>query len=148
MKIITSKNYRKMKEVEFKGTLKKTKDNFIYLDVSNNIINGLFSNIDEENIKKPPYNIKSFNNVGAHISVISSDEYKDNNIEDIKEIGQEFNFRFKDIKATNPDGWDEVKEVYFMEVKSKELENLRQKYKLSKLLEKHQFHITIAIKKE
>ena len=142
MKIIISKKYRKMKEVEFKGILKKTKDNFVYLNINNNIINGLFSNIDEKNIKKPD------SNVGAHISVISSDEYKNNNLENIKEIGQEFNFKIKDVKSTNPDGWNEVKEVYFIEVESKELENLRQKYKLSKLLEKHQFHITIAIKKK
>ena len=112
-----------MKDVQLKGVLKKTKDNFVYLDISNNVTNGLISLLDYEGVEKPPYDLKSFNSVGSHISVIGTSEYKDNDLEDIKEVGQEFNFTFKNIKSTNPDGWDEVKKVYFVQVESLELKN-------------------------
>ncbi len=109
MKTIKTKKYAKLKEVNLKGVLKKTKDNFVYLDISNDIINGIMPLLDYDNIEKPPYNLKSFNNVGAHISVIGTDEYNDNDIGEIEELGQEFNFTFKNIKSANPDGWDEIK---------------------------------------
>ena len=117
-------------------------------DVPNDVINGLMPLLDYEDIEKPPYNLKSFNNVGAHISVIGIDEYNDNNIEEIEELGEEFNFTFKDFKRTNPDGWDEMKQVYFVVVDAPELKKLRKKYKLTELSHGHQFHITIGIEKK
>jgi len=136
-----------LKEVELKGILRKTKNNFVYLDIPNNIINGFISMLDYEGVDKPPYNLKSFNNVGAHISVIGTDEYKDNNIEEIKEIGKEFNFTFKDMKFTNPKGWDEMKKVYFIRIDAPDLEKIRIKYNLSKKIDGHDFHITIGVEK-
>ena len=137
--------FAQLKEVKLKGILKKTKDNFVYLDISNDIINGFVSMLDYEGVDKPPYNLKSFNNVGTHISVIGTDEYEDNNIEEIKEIGEEFNFTFKDIKFTNPDGWDGVKKVYFIRVNAPDIEKMRVKYNLSKKIDGHDFHITIGV---
>ncbi|HUS48858.1 MAG TPA: hypothetical protein VMZ91_01730 [Candidatus Paceibacterota bacterium] len=148
MKIIETKKFAQLKEVKLKGILKKTKDDFVYLDISNDIINGFIPMLNYEEVDKPPYNLKSFNNVGAHISVIGTDEYKDNEIQEIKEIGQEFEFSLKDFKMTNPKGWDEMKKVYFLRVDSPELERLRKKYKLSKLIEGHDFHITIGVEKK
>ncbi|KKM60261.1 hypothetical protein LCGC14_1543610 [marine sediment metagenome] len=148
IKIIKTAKYAQLKEVKLRGILKKTKDNFVYLDISNDIINGFISILDDEGINKPPYNLKSFNNVGAHISVIGIDEYKNNEIKEIKEIGQEFNFVLKDLKTTNPKGWDEMKKIYFLRVDAPELEELRNKYKLSKLIEGHDFHITIGVEKK
>ena len=147
MKIIFSKK-AKLKAVQLKGVLKQTKDNFVYIDISNNVINGLLPLLDYDNVKKPPYNLKSFNNVGAHISVIGIDEYNDNDIEEIEELGEEFNFTFKDFKRTNPDGWDEMKQVYFVTVDAPELKKLRKKYKLPELANGHQFHITIGTEKK
>lgn len=137
-----------LKDVKLKGTLKKTKDNYVYLDLSNDVINGLISLIDCDGVEKPPYDLKSFNSVGAHISVIGTSEYKDNDLESIKEVGQEFNFTFKNIKSTNPDGWDEMKKVYFVQVESLGLEKLRKKYGLPKLIDGHEFHITIGVEKK
>lgn len=156
MKTILSKTHIKknriklaqLKEVELKGTLRKTKDNFVQLDISNNVINGFMSMLDYEDVDKPPYNLKSFNNVGAHISVISTDEYRDNEIKQIKEIGEEFNFIFKDIKFTNPEGWDEMKKVYFIRINAPELEKLRERYNLPKKMGGHDFHITIGVEKK
>ena len=147
MKIIITKQAQ-LKKVDLKGILKKTKDNFVYIDVPNDVINGLMPLLDYEDIEKPPYNLKSFNNVGAHISVIGMDEYNDNDIGEIEELGEEFNFTFKDFKRTNPDGWDEMKQVYFVVVDAPELKKLRKKYKLTELSHGHQFHITIGVEKK
>jgi len=133
--------YAQLKDVKLKGVLKKTKDNYVYLNISNDVINGLISLIDHDEVEKPPYDLKSFNSVGAHISVIGTSEYKDNDLENIKEVGQEFNFTFKNIK-------DEMKKVYFVQVDAPELKKLRTKYGLPKLIDGHEFHITIGVEKK
>ena len=144
MKIIVSK---KSKEVQFKGVLKKTPDNFYYLDIPESFASGLHAMM-EEDADKPPYNLKSFNNVGTHISVIGTDEFKDNNIKKIKEVGKEFNFTLGDVVSLNPEGWDEMKKVWFLQIKSKELEGLRKSYGLPKKDHGHEFHITFGIDKK
>ena len=145
MKIIISKNLKK--DVKFKGTLKQNKDNFVYLDVSNDLINGFYRSM-EESAQKTPYDKKSFNNVGAHISVIGTDEFNESEISDIKEIGNDFSFQLKDVKSVNPSSWGEMERVWFIEVESTELEELRKKYGLSKKLDGHEFHITFAVKEK
>ena len=142
------KTASRKKQSTFVGTLKKTKDNFVYLDISNNIINGLYSMLPDEDAEKPPYNNKGFNSVGAHISVIGTDEYKSARIEKIDEIGKEFAFKSGKIYSVNPDGWDDMSEVWFMDVESKELEELRKKYKLPRLIDNHNFHISFAVKRK
>lgn len=138
---------KKLKDVTLKGELKQTKKGFVYLKIPNNVINGLFALIDAEDIEKPPYDEKKYNSVGAHVSVIYEDEVKEKELE-IKEIGQEFNFNLGEFKSTKPDGWDEVEEVYFVNIYSEELEDLREKYKLPRKLNGHEFHITIALEKK
>ena len=147
MKIILSDNTRK-RMVDLKGVLKKTPDNFVYINIPNNIVNGLVLLLDSEEVEKPPYDLKSFNRVGAHISIIGIDEYEDHDLGEIKEIGQEFNFRFKGLRKVDPEGWDEMSQVYFIEVESPELEKLRKRYGLSKLIDGHQFHITVGVEKK
>ena len=133
--------------VDLKGTLKQKDDGFVYLDVSNNVIHGLFSLIDEENIEKPPY----FDNggIGAHISVVSSQEAEEQ-LKDIKidEIGDEINFQLLDIKSTKPDGWKEMERVWFVQVESTKLKEIREKYGLSKTYNRqgHNFHVSIAVR--
>jgi hypothetical protein len=139
----------KKKEISLSGTLKKTPNNFVYLDISNDIMNGLFEMLDEEKgVKKPPYNQKSFNNVGAHITVIGSTEFEEKNIGKIEEIGRSYEFETKKSYSVNPDGWDEMERVWFMGVSSPDLEKLRKKYNLSSLPDGNDFHITFAIKEK
>ena len=138
------KRANKLKDVELKGKLQQAKNGFVYLDLPNDLINGLFAMIDEDNISKPPYNQKKYNQVGAHVSVI--DEKEIENII-IKEVGKEFNFSLGELKSTTPKNWDEVEKVYFLQIDSPDLENLRKKYGLPEKLKGHEFHITIAIEK-
>ena len=129
--------------VPLKGILKQTDDGYIYLSVSNDVIHGLFSLIDEENIEKALYG-----DIGAHISVMNEDEFE----EEIKigEIGKEFVFKLGKFHSTEPDGWDEMERVWFITCISPELEKLRKKYGLPKTYKNmgHEFHCTIAIRKK
>lgn len=138
------KKAKTLKNVDLKGKLKQTDDGFVYLDLPDTVVNGLFAIIDEDGIEKPPYHLKKYNAIGAHISVMKNDELKEL---EIKEIGKEYNFNLGEFKSTKPEGWDEVDEVYFVQVSAPELEELRKKYKLPKKIDGHEFHITIAIEK-
>jgi len=133
-------------DVEFYGKLKRTKDGFVYVDVSNRIIDALYGMLNEKNIQKPPYGNKSYNSVGAHISVLNSEE--SDTIEDFDEIGSDIPFYMGDVYSTEPEGWDEMERVWFIQVDSEELENIRQKYGFSKKLNGHEFHITFAIRRK
>ena len=94
-----------------------------------------------EAIKKPGMEIGF---TKAHISVFTLDEIEQ--IGYIDELGQEFEYTLGPIVSCNPDSWDEMEKVYFIECKSLELEKLRISYGLtSKMYNKHEFHITIAV---
>jgi len=138
------KRAEKLKDVELKGKLQQAKNGFVYLDLPDDLINGLFAIIDENNISKPPYNQKKYNQIGAHVSVIDEKEIKDITI---KEVGKEFNFSLGALKSTTPKTWDDVEKVYFLQIDSPDLENLRNKYGLPKKLNGHEFHITVAVEK-
>ena len=144
--IITAK--AKLKEIEMFGVLKQAKDGFVYLDISNDIINGLFSILNSDDKEKPPYNLKSFNTVGAHVSVIGTDEYNDNEIGKIEELGEEVIFKPDKFYQVNPEGWEEMEKVYFLSVKSPRLEEIRKKYGLIKKQNDNEFHITFAVERK
>ena len=137
----------KLKEVPLKGTLQQAEDGFVYLDINNDLMNGLFELIDNDDIVKPPYNQKQYNSVGTHVTVMCSEEVKEKELE-IKEVGQEFSFTLGDFKSTKPDGWKGVNEAFFMQIDSPELEKLREKYGLSKKVDGHEYHITVALDKK
>jgi hypothetical protein len=140
----------KLKEVVLSATLRQTEDGFVYLDISNDIIHGVFSMIDIESVEKPPYFSKKYNNVGAHISVISDKEIKDNNIKKIKEIGKNIEFKLGKFYSTRPEGWDEMSEVFFIEIEAPELKKIRNSYGLPLTYEnkKQEYHLTIAVKRK
>ena len=134
--------------VPLKGKLQQTKDGFVYLDISNNVINGLFTLIDEDDIEKPPYDLGKYNGLGAHISVMNQDEFKEKT--EIKEIGKEFHFKLDKLYSTKPEGWQEMERVWFLAVDAPELEQLRKKYKLPRTYQGkgHKFHLSVAVRKK
>jgi len=140
------KKAQKLKEVQLKGKLKMTDDGFVYLEINDDLIKGLLPMIDEDDVKKPPYEQKQYNSVGTHVSVMYGDEVNDNDLK-IQEVGNEYNFKLGDFKSVNPKGWDEMKKVYFLQIHSEELEKLRKKYDLPAKLNGHEFHITIGVEK-
>jgi hypothetical protein len=142
---ITKIAKKELDNVELKGKLKQTKDGFTYADISNNVIHGLFTLINNDNKEKPPYFGRD--GIGAHISIISDEEIT----EDIKieELGEEISFTLGSVYSTKPEGWDEMKRVWFVSVDSPEIKKLRKKYKLPETYKDkgHDFHITIAVER-
>ena len=128
-------------DVKFKGILKRTPDGFYYINIPNDIIDG-FRSATGKKVKRPPYFSRKYGKVGAHISVIGSSESEDS---DIKEVGKEFEYTITGAKHLKPEGWDEMKQVFFIVVKSPALEKLRKKYKLPAKQHGHEFHITFAV---
>lgn len=124
-----------------RGTLLMTDDGFGYLKVDDDYIHTLFPMIDvaKEGYKKPPY-FRSAESPGAHISVF----YVDEHIRP-EEIGQEVNFTLKEIVIVQPT--PDTRYVV-LQIESKELEHMREKYGLSPKLHDHEFHISLAKKKE
>ena len=128
------------------GKLKQTEDGFVYLDVSNDVINGLFRLIPDEEAVQPPYRQSKYNSVGAHISVMKSDEIEEFEITKIKEIGDYFDFTIIGMSSVIPD-WKGIKKLWMVEVDSPQLESLRRRYGLTPRLNGHHFHITVGVKR-
>ena len=139
----------RLRSVPLKGKLMQTEKGFVYLKVSNDVIHGMFRLIDDENVEEPPYFGDKPSQIGAHISVIADDEIKEKKIEEITELGKEFNFKLGKMYQTKPEGWDELDKVFFITVDSPELVALRKKYGLLKSYKGkgHDFHITVGVVK-
>jgi hypothetical protein len=123
------------------GILKEGRDGFVYLKVDDGYINQLFPMLSNSEYTKPPY-FRRLDSPGAHISVFYVDERRQTG--EIKEIGQKFSFSLLRLAQVPP----KTGKYIVLEVTSPGLEQLREKYGLSPLLKEHDFHITIAKKKE
>lgn len=119
------------------GTLKRKRDGYIYLKVNDDYIYSLKSYF--EGARTPPY-FRESDSPGAHISVVYADEsYR--LPKNLPELQKKFSFtpiRFE--KVTNREG----KVFYYLVVESKELEDFRTKYGLSRKLHGHEYHITVG----
>lgn len=127
-------------EMPLCGVLKKSED-FVYVDVDDCYIHKLVTFIEKEGFEEPPY---FEGGVGAHITVMYSDEVKKYGIKDIQECGEIIYFSVKECKVVTPPRWEEIEEVYFVTVEAPELDCIRKKYGLPK--REYDFHITIGVK--
>lgn len=133
------------------GRLYLSSSGWLMLSVPNALVNGIFASLDEEGLEIPPgKNGKPYN---AHISVMRPDEVAvAGGGEAITERGKTFHYQFGPLKTVAPSGWDEMSKVWFVEVKSPELQNLRKSYGLPALPHKGeaelQFHITVAVRRK
>lgn len=132
-----------------KGKLMLSSTGWILLSVPNAFARGAFDALAEPGTELPPgADGKPFN---AHISVIRPEEMEEHNIdpEQIVERGHEFTYTTTDIKTVVPAGWGAMSKVWFLEVKSPALENLRKSYGLSARPKNNQFqfHISFAVRK-
>lgn len=129
-----------------KGILRKTSQNFVYLDIDNRFISSLVPYLPLYGLEKPPYFHLFFAPEGAHIPVIPAREMGFHYLEKIQEEGQEFSFEIEGLYSLEPTIWPEVEQVWFFKVHSPELETLRRRYFLPSLPGGHAFHIAIAVK--
>ena len=121
------------------GILKQRK-NYVYLALDNQYIHSLYPIIEnfDNKSQKPPY-FRKDDPIGSHVSVMYEKETENLNIE---EVNRSFNFTLNKLKLVESKG----KSYYVLEIESPELEKLRLKYGLTKLLNGFKFHITVAIK--
>lgn len=124
------------------GTLHRTHDGFVYLNVSNDIINGFFRGLDEEGVVQPPYREPKYNGIGAHISVMDPEEMEGRTL---SELGKKFKYQVSGIFTVDPQR-GKMQRIWALEVQSPELEELRRRYGLPPKLRGHDFHITFAVR--
>lgn len=123
------------------GILQEANDGFVYLKVDDNYIHQLFPLLHRKNYVEPPF-FRYKNAPGAHISIFYTNERS--RIDHIHELGDSFSFEINHFKTVPPGS----NEYLVLTVKSPQLEALRKKYGFKSLRHGHDFHITIAKKKE
>jgi len=126
--------------VPMKGKLKvqNKKGSYAILTVPKDFVNNIYETIYEEDMEKPP-------DYDPHISVMTDEEVE--KVGPIEEVGQEFEYAISSVESCDPEGWDEMEKVWFIQCKSPQLEKLREKYGLTPLMKgNHEFHISIAVR--
>jgi hypothetical protein len=127
------------------GRLYVSSSGFLMLSVPNAFVRGAFDALDEIGAELPPGPDGKLN---AHISVARPEEVEAmGGADKITERGHVFRYTTGKVKTCIPSGWDEVSRVWFIEVQSPELQNLRKSYGLSPL-PRYPLHITIGIRKK
>ncbi|MBS0651853.1 MAG: hypothetical protein JSR93_11895 [Verrucomicrobia bacterium] len=131
-------------QLEQKGTLKQKDNGYLYVEVSRDYIAEILPLIEAPGNLVPPRHCTSKNGIGPHISVIYENELIDNEIWEIKELGQEFTFSVINLRTVKVNTDGKMKKLWLLAVSCPELENLRTHYGLSPKLKGHDFHITIC----
>ncbi|MBF0206981.1 MAG: hypothetical protein HQK53_08815 [Oligoflexia bacterium] len=132
------------KHLPLSGVLNKKTSGFWYLKVDDAYINEVYPKIKKllpRGFFMAPYlNRKS--GVGAHISVA----YEKESIPQVmsSELGKSFSFEPKEFKIVG----SKKKQYAVLVVNADSLKDFRLRAKLSPLLQNHEFHITIAQKKD
>jgi hypothetical protein len=127
-----------------KGILKQKKNGYLYVEVSNDFIAFSLPLIDVPGQITPPHDYTSKKGIGAHISVIDEKEMKKIGLEEIEELGLEFNFSILELRTVDVHSYQKTKKLWLLAVASAELENLRVKYGFSPFLKGHDYHITLG----
>ena len=125
------------------GRLFISKSGWGLLSVPNALVRGAFAALHEPGTELPP-------DLNAHISVLRPEDLEVIGGADlVKERGQVFRYTLGPLRSVKPAGWPGISRVWFIEVRSPELQQLRKSYGLSPLPKENQFqfHITVAVRK-
>jgi hypothetical protein len=131
-------------QIQQKGILKQKDNGYLYLEVAKEFIAETLPLIDSPGKIVPPRHYASKKGIGAHISVMYENEQILNEIWEIKELGQEFNFTVMELRTVKLNKDNKMKKLWLLAVAAPELEKLRESYGLSSKLKNHDFHITIG----
>jgi hypothetical protein len=129
-----------------KGILRQDHEGFVYLELSDNFITEIYSLIhDQKNEEAPLYYVESS---PAHIPVILPHEWTQRKgWGEIKDLENQFAFEISTLRSLKPTCWPDVEKIYFFEIKSHELENLRERHLLPPRIRGHDFHVAVAFEK-
>lgn len=127
------------------GKLHFSKSGWLLLTVPNALGVGAFDALGEPGVELPgdPYN--------AHITVMSPSEVEAIGPDKISERGHEFTYTLGPVRSVDgPAGQKELSRVWYIEVRSPDLEKLRKSYGLSATPKdgEYDFHITFACRKK
>ncbi len=123
------------------GVLRVKSDGYAYVKVDDAYVHELFPmlGLRREGYREPPY-FRSVLSPGAHISVFYANEHVSP-----KEVGEVFHFTLRDIVIVRPSRYVSYA---VLQVDAPELERLREKYGLRSKLQGHEFHISLAVRKD
>ncbi len=127
------------------GQLYLAPSGWILLSVPNALVRGVFSAMQEPGIELPPGPDGKLN---AHITVFRPDELEQiGGADKVTERGKTFSYTIGRLVTVEPDGWSEMRRVWFLTAHSEQLQALRRSYGLSSLPKEgqHPFHITCAV---
>lgn len=130
------------------GELYASKSGWILLSVPNALVRGAFDALNEPGVELPP---QSSGKLNAHISVMRPDEIERiGGVDKVSERGHHFHYTLGPVQEASPAGWDEMSKVWFIQVRSTELQDLRKAYGLSPRPNdnKFDFHITIGVRRK
>ncbi len=133
------------------GELYASKSGWLLLDVPNALVRGAFDALNEPGAELPEKNDSNGSHLTAHISVMRPEEIEQiGGIDKITERGHHFHYTLGPVQEVRPAGWKEMSKVWFIQVKSKELQDLRKSYGLSPRPNNSEFdfHITIAVRRK
>lgn len=134
----------KARTFQQKGILKQKDNGYLYVEVSKEFIADILPMIEAKGKLVPPKHYKSKKGIGAHISVMYENEQIENEIWEIKELGQEFTFQVTELRTVKLNKDNQIKKLWLLAVDAPELEHLRLSYGLEPKLKGHDFHITIG----
>ena len=131
------------------GMLYLSDSGWLLLQVPNALVRGAFAALQEPGVELPPSGPEG--RLNAHISVIRPEELETiGGPEVVVERGKTFRYSLGEIRTVRPAGWEEMDRVWFIKVRSPDLEKLRKSYGLSARPKNNEFdfHITIAVRKK
>ncbi|TMJ00890.1 MAG: hypothetical protein E6G97_18320 [Alphaproteobacteria bacterium] len=131
------------------GRLYLSRSGWLLLSVPNALVRGAFDALDEPGLELPSGH--NGGRLNSHISVISPREMEKANLdpEAVSERGHSFHYTLGPIRTVRPKNWEEIERVWYIQVKSPELEKLRLSYGLSARPNNDKFdlHCTIAVRR-
>lgn len=127
------------KTLPSQGVIMRQGSGFVYVKVSDKFIHQLFEQQDLKGFQKPPY-FRRKNAPGAHISVLYEHEFK--RLSKAPAVGEEISFTITGDKIVQAGH----RSYYVLTIDAPKLERYRLDLGLSKWLNHHAFHITVAAK--
>jgi adenylylsulfate kinase len=132
------------------GRLVGGKSGWVVLEVPMALVRGAFDALHEPGVEMPPA-FSEYESYKAHISVMRPEEVeRAGGLDKITERGHFFNYTLGPVQTVEPHGWDEMSKVWFIKVRSPDLEKLRKSYGMSARPKNNEFdfHITIGVRRK
>lgn len=130
------------------GRLYFSRSGWLLMSVPNALGRGAFDALDEAGAELPVSESSGLYN--AHVSVMRPEEVEQiGGADKITERGHSYRYTLGAVKEVEPKTWGGVSKVWYIEVESPDLKELRRSYGLTPLPHDNEFefHVTFAIRK-